>query len=455
MLNTLRGRFILSHILPLLIVIPLMGIATIYLIEEQILMPSLLSELRGNALMLSRMAARDQEIWQDPTYARQLLAQGSFRADGRLMLLDSNGILIASSDPADADRLGTQVEHPGFDAAQQGQIFTQLHYSQTLEDNMADALAPVVGPNGEVLGFIRLSFHYYTFVEQIYQLRYLLTGILAAALLLGAGLGTVLAINVGAPVQQVTHAVYALANGERSEALPERGAEETRRLSRAVNVLFERLRSLEAARKRLLANLIHEIGRPLGALRMGIEALSHGANRDPQFYDELLSGMDQETARLQRLLEDLSHLHEQALGVLELDRQPLDLITWLPGMLNPWQQAALQKRLHWELKLPRVPTGGASRPITAGTGGRQSGQQRHQVHTRWRHDHNRSGRRRPTGLDTGRRYRPWHSTRCTREDIRAFCARWAGTALPAGDGTGTQHRTGTGRSPRWPARVGE
>ncbi len=353
MLNTLRGRFILSHILPLLIVIPLMGIATIYLIEEQILTPSLLSELRGNALMLSRMAARDQEIWQDPTYARQLLAQGSFRADGRLMLLDSNGILIASSDPADADRLGTQVEHPGFDAAQQGQIFTQLHYSQTLEDNMADALAPVVGPNGEVLGFIRLSFHYYTFVEQIYQLRYLLTGILAAALLLGAGLGTVLAINVGAPVQQVTHAVYALANGERSEALPEKGAEETRRLSHAVNVLFERLRSLEAARKRLLANLIHEIGRPLGALRMGIEALSHGANRDPQFYDELLSGMDQETARLQRLLEDLSHLHEQALGVLELDRQPLDLITWLPGMLNPWLQAALQKRLHWELKLPK------------------------------------------------------------------------------------------------------
>jgi signal transduction histidine kinase len=109
---------------------------------------------------------------------------------------------------------------------------------------------------------------------------------------------------------------------------------------------------LEAARKRLLANLVHEIGRPLGALRMGIEALSHGANRDPQFYDEMLAGMDLETARLQRLLEDLSHLHEQALGVLELDRQPLELATWLSETLNPWHQAALQKRLHWELKLP-------------------------------------------------------------------------------------------------------
>ena len=57
MLNTLRGRFILSHILPLLIVIPLMGIAIIYLVETQFLLPSMLAELKGDALLLSRIAA--------------------------------------------------------------------------------------------------------------------------------------------------------------------------------------------------------------------------------------------------------------------------------------------------------------------------------------------------------------------------------------------------------------
>jgi two-component system sensor histidine kinase BaeS len=351
MLNTLRGRFILSHILPLLIVIPLMGIAIIYLVETQFLLPSLLAELKGDALLLSRIASQNLEIWDDPTYAQQLLSQASFRNDGRLMLLDSNGTLIASSDPADTNLIGTSIEHPGLASAQQGQVVTQLRYSQAQGDDIADALAPVLAPDGQILGFVRLSYRYYSFTDQLFQLRYLLTGILIAALLLSTVLGVTLAVTVGAPVQQVTDAVYALANGESSEALPEMGAEETRRLSRAVNTLFERLHSLEAARKRLLANLIHEIGRPLGALRMGIEALSHGANRDPQFYDELLAGMDQETARLQRLLEDLSHLHEQALGVLELDREPLDLATWLPGMLTPWEHAASQKRLHWVFHL--------------------------------------------------------------------------------------------------------
>jgi two-component system sensor histidine kinase BaeS len=356
MFKTLRGRFIFSHILPLLIVIPLLGITTINLIEKQILVPSLLSELKGNALVLSRMAANDTEIWQDPAYAQQLLTQASFVQGGRLMLLDNDGVLLASSDPADASRLGTYVEHPGYETARQGEVATQLRYSWALGDDITDALAPVTSTDGEVLGFIRLSYHYTSFIEQVYLLRYLLIGILAAALLLGAGLGTVLALNVSAPVRQVTRAAYALANGERSDALPETGSEETSRLARAMNALVNRLHNLESARKRLLANLIHEIGRPLGALRMGIEALSHGANRDPKLYEELLGGMDQETARLQRLLEDLSHLHEQTLGTLELDHQALDLNTWLPETLSAWHQAAIQKHLHWELRInPALP----------------------------------------------------------------------------------------------------
>jgi two-component system, OmpR family, sensor histidine kinase BaeS len=352
MLNTFRGRFILSHILPLLIVIPLLGIAATYLIEERILIPSLLSELKGNALALSQIAAREEEIWDDPAYARQLLNQVSLRSDGRLILLDPHGIMLASSDPGDANRLGTQVAHPGYELARQGQVVTRLHTSQVNGDDIADALAPVISPDGQLLGFVRLSFRYDSFIQQLYQFRYLLSGILVAALLLGVGLGTTLAIYVGKPIKQVTDAVSALAYGESNEALPELGAEETRHLSRAVNLLFERLRSMETARKRLLANLVHEIGRPLGAMRMGIEALAHGADRDPQFYAELLDGMDQETARLQRLLEDLSHLYEQALGALELDHQNLDLTTWLPGMLTPWKQAALSKHLHWELGIP-------------------------------------------------------------------------------------------------------
>jgi len=63
----------------------------------------------------------------------------------------------------------------------------------------------------------------------------------------------------------------------------------------------------------LLANLVHEIGRPLGALHAALQALLLTKNQDPELLEEMLAGMKNETSRLQHLLNDLAHLHDQVL----------------------------------------------------------------------------------------------------------------------------------------------
>ena len=42
--DSLRFRLVLSHILPLLVMIPLMGIALVYVIETRVLLPQLASK---------------------------------------------------------------------------------------------------------------------------------------------------------------------------------------------------------------------------------------------------------------------------------------------------------------------------------------------------------------------------------------------------------------------------
>ena len=44
-MRTLRGQLILSHILPLLIVVPLVGVVLIYILETQILFSDLSTEI--------------------------------------------------------------------------------------------------------------------------------------------------------------------------------------------------------------------------------------------------------------------------------------------------------------------------------------------------------------------------------------------------------------------------
>jgi signal transduction histidine kinase len=132
----------------------------------------------------------------------------------------------------------------------------------------------------------------------------------------------------------------------------ERGPEEIRSQARAVNFLVEELHSLETSRRQLLANIVHELGRPLGALRSAIHALEQGAAQDPRLMTDLTHGMDQETLRLQYLLDEVASLYDKATGGLELDRKPVQTTAWLRSVLSPWQAAAAEKQLQWQVEIP-------------------------------------------------------------------------------------------------------
>ena len=54
---------------------------------------------------------------------------------------------------------------------------------------------------------------------------------------------------------------------------------------------------------------------------------------------------------LQRLLDDLTGLHNQVLGVLELKTQLVILTQWLPNVLRTHQEAANAKGLLWQVTI--------------------------------------------------------------------------------------------------------
>jgi two-component system sensor histidine kinase BaeS len=356
MLRTLRRRFILSHILPLLVVLPLMGIALIYVLETRVLLDSLSRELRGQVLLVADIAGQNPGIWTDPGQAQAFVSHLSLHLDARVMLLEPDERLIASSDPADAARLGTPLDLAGWSSVLAGETVVRSSYSHSMRAEVVDALAPVIGPNQEVLGVVRLSHLLVTVFERFLRLRYLIAAVLFAGLLLGAATGWVLALNLERPLSQATDAVGRLASGEILAPVPERGPAEIHQLLHAVNTLVERLQSAEEARRQLLANLVHEFGRPLGALRSAIYALLGGADGDAALRQELLVGMNQEIGHLRRLLDDLAGLHDQAFGILELHLEPTDLGEWLAHLLPPWREAAVAKGLHWQANIePGLP----------------------------------------------------------------------------------------------------
>jgi signal transduction histidine kinase len=238
-----------------------------------------------------------------------------------------------------------------------GETNVRTIYSRQMQQEIVDVLVPIMDQEMQVAGVVRLSHRLTTVYEQFLRQRYVVGGILLAGLLLGSVVGWVLALNLERPLRDVTRAARQLASGMQLAPLPERGPREIQNLLHSMNVLVQRLLSLEQARRQLLSNLVHELGRPLGAFRSATQALLGRSGEDPALRKELLAGMDAEVDHLGRLLDDLAGLHDQVLGTLELNRQPTALGEWLAHMLPPWRESALARGLKWQVTIPpNLPT---------------------------------------------------------------------------------------------------
>jgi two-component system sensor histidine kinase BaeS len=352
MFRNLRSRLVLSHALPLLIVIPIIGVVLTNLIETRVLIPSLSTALMTNAVLMASVTGNEPELWTNPGYAEYYLTHLRHDISARVQFITPGGRLLASSDPAEAYMIGIVLDFSGVAQARAGQVASYTYFNFSAPSEVIDVFVPVLSQNQQLIGILRMSYTYNNLIQAFNQSRFVVVAILAGGLLVGIILGWTLALNLSQPIRKVTHAINDLAQGNRQVKLKEQGPEEIQLLAHSFNVLNDRLTSLEKARKQLLANLVHELGRPLGALRSAIQALAGGAGKDPVLLADLTSGMDDEAARLQNLLEDLAHLHEQVLGTLELDYQPLPVSDWLPKVIRPWQEAAQEKHLGWQVEIP-------------------------------------------------------------------------------------------------------
>ena len=355
-MRTLRSRLILSHLLPVLLITPLIGIALVYLLETQFLLANIADQLTFQAQTLAKQVEQNPSVWNGASEAHLFVSQAGPYLTARLMLISPGGEMLASSDPNDTGMVGQTIDIYQFNSVKSGQISVHTTYSQNNSPDQVELFMPVVNSEHNLNGIMGLSYQPAGFQAQLIRMRYLITGILAVSLLLGAVLGWFLALNLQKSLKQVTDAVWQLSRGERLDPLPEQGPEEISLLANSVNTLVRRLQSMEQSRKQLLANLVHELGRPLGALRSAIQSLQIGADQDAALRHELLIGMDEEAGRLQRLLDDLAHLHDQVLGTLELHLQDTSIEEWLPRALAPYREAALSKQLEWEVELaPDIP----------------------------------------------------------------------------------------------------
>ncbi|HPE60270.1 MAG TPA: ATP-binding protein [Thiolinea sp.] len=161
-----------------------------------------------------------------------------------------------------------------------------------------------------------------------------------ASLLLALLASWVLARWLLGPLRRMVAAIRTLSGGDFSPRLQTTSDDELARLAADINHLAATLEDNQAARRRWLADISHELRTPVTILSGELEALQDGIR---PFNREQLDSLSQEVARLQRLIEDLYQLSLSELGGLHYSFSPLyldQLLEQLVTGLQPRAQAA-------------------------------------------------------------------------------------------------------------------
>jgi signal transduction histidine kinase len=131
----------------------------------------------------------------------------------------------------------------------------------------------------------------------------------------------------------------------------DRGPGELRDLGRAFNTMAARLEADEAQRRRLLADVSHELRNPLAIVQGNLEALVDGVYPADEAH---LTPILDETRVLARLIEDLRTLSLAEAGTLALHREATDLRVLIADVAESFQVRA---RAAGATLTPDVPAG--------------------------------------------------------------------------------------------------
>jgi two-component system OmpR family sensor kinase len=337
---SIRLRLTLWYVL-LLAVILIVFSGALYSILSLSLYSEVDRTLETRAAEVQRGADAALQIQSD---VRQLLARGRFFLPGadafatpgiyvQIMTLD--GTAVSRSDNL-SDQTVTIAQTVMDHVAQGSSTYTN---SAVAKVQLRTFVAPL-NARGQIIGMIVVAQSLQSVNDTLSRLATLLGFGTIGGLLLAFIVGAFLARRALAPIDQMTQSAHSISGaGDLTRRIQQpKTRDEVGRLAATFNDMLARIEELFRAQQRILADVSHELRSPLTAIRGNLDLLRRGAFENTAERDASLAAIDSESARMQRMVQDLLLLAQADAGV-QIQKQPVELDTLL---LDVYRQARLK-----------------------------------------------------------------------------------------------------------------
>lgn len=317
--GSLLTRLVISHVALALITLIVAGSVLAALLNSYVYR-SKLALLTASGSEIARLMSDVAAGRCDPSSAYGTLRALDSVLQARIFIADRGGlVLIASQGPASKgfriDRAAMNQVLAGRTVTFTGQWFGIIGLS---------VVVPIV-ESGQVLGAVILNAPVSTLslITASVQKRFIWAAL--ASIALSLLLAYLISRSLSGPIRKLTEAARGIAAGDYTRRVDLPADDELGELAATFNLAAAELQKLEQTRREFIADVSHELRRPLTRLLAAVEAVADGIITDPAELRQHLSDTRAEVARTARLVDDMLQLSRLDSGTFTLARERIEL----------------------------------------------------------------------------------------------------------------------------------
>lgn len=229
------------------------------------------------------------------------IQQMAYAYSARILIINSDYIIVKDNYIFDE---GKTIITEDVINAFKGKSHSHINY----KSSSAVITTPIIDDTGKISGVIKVSLSGYATIQTINYMKRISIAVMIALLLVFSGILVFVIYKLTSPAKDMKEAILSLSDGDKNARIKKQTIKEYKDIGDAVNVLLDRLESIDGSRDEFVSNVSHELKTPMTSMKVLADSLLAIENAPIEMYKEFMQDIAEEIDRENEIIGDLLNL---------------------------------------------------------------------------------------------------------------------------------------------------
>lgn len=252
-------------------------------------------------ILASDILAMDFLKNPDSDVADVEIQQMAYAYSARILIINSDYIIVKDNYIFDE---GKTIITEDVINAFKGKSHSHINY----KSSSAVITTPIIDDTGKISGVIKVSISGYATIQTINYMKRISIAVMIALLLVFSGILVFVIYKLTSPAKDMKEAILSLSDGDKNARIKKQTIKEYKDIGDAVNVLLDRLESIDGSRDEFVSNVSHDLKTPMTSMKVLADSLLATENAPIEMYKEFMQDIAEEIDRENEIIGDLLNL---------------------------------------------------------------------------------------------------------------------------------------------------